>query len=81
MSTRDMVLPKEEVKIQTRDDKAYKAVSKFLNPKIEKLSNQKLSVIYQKIDSIRKEKNLKEAKQQKMESEKKKEEEKASQID
>jgi cbb3-type cytochrome oxidase maturation protein len=32
-------------------------------------------------DAIRKEKNLKEAKQQKMESEKKKEEEKASQID
>lgn len=32
-------------------------------------------------DAIRKEKNLKEAKQQKIESEKKKEEEKASQID
>ena len=32
-------------------------------------------------DAIRKEKNLKEAKQQKMESEKKKEEEKASQFD
>lgn len=32
-------------------------------------------------DAIRKEKNLKEVKQQKMESEKKKEEEKASQID
>ena len=32
-------------------------------------------------DTIRKEKNLKEAKQQKMESEKKKEEEKASQFD
>ena len=32
-------------------------------------------------DAIRKEKNLKEAKQQKMESEKKKEEEKASHID
>ena len=42
-------------------------------------------VIYDRVedlnDAIRKEKNLKEAKQQKMESEKKKEEEKASQFD
>ena len=51
MSTRDLILPKEEVKVQTRDDKTYIALSKLLNPKIEKLSNQKLSVIYQKIEA------------------------------